>query len=273
MQIRGSVRSCIAAARSVSRRQLALAEASYLFGRPTTALRTFATQTKDNVDETAKHVGDEAAPNATHESQTEQIGKEAQSSKPYFSFFGKKQVDEVDGPSFASESPQGAKEEPKVETPKKLPPFYSLREDIKDVLAIVFGMERKRDVEFEYDMGLRPYPWVTYVEVATGERVYRNVETGVITNSMPAGFEKRAKPEAYLDANLEQHALTIMQMEKGVFGKIKERVVENPVAATVIAAGSAIKESPIGEAASRVKAKVSDVREDLQETWETSQHP
>lgn len=47
--------------------------------------------------------------------------------------------------------------------------WYKLSEYVKDVASVVFNIERKRDLETEYDSGLREYPWIEYEDPVTGE--------------------------------------------------------------------------------------------------------
>jgi hypothetical protein len=83
-------------------------------------------------------------------------------------------------------------------------------EHVKDVLAVTFGVERgARDVDAEYDMGLRAYPWVTYTD-ARGETVFRNTATGAVTSTQPADWAARSTAASHVTVNADASALMLL---------------------------------------------------------------
>lgn len=156
---------------------------------------------------------------------------------------------------------------------KKPSRWYRLIEDAKDVLAVTFGYERKRDIGLEVDMGLREYPWVCYTDPATEKLMYRNNDTGVVTDIKPSDFDKRAKPSARLEVNHAASDIAVVKTQQTPWERTLNVMYNTPIIQGLLAVGETVAASPVGKAAEKVKAKVADVKEDLQEKWETSQHP
>lgn len=169
--------------------------------------------------------------------------------------------------------PLSAAPEPPPPPPPAPSRWYVLTEDLKDVLSVAFGVERKRNVEKEYDMGLRAYPWVTYEDPATKAPLYRNEDTGVVTPHKPLDFDKRATPASFRGTNEAATALMKVAPELSAWERTLRALGATPVIQRLLEAGEEVKKSSVGLAAQRVRARASEVREDLQEKWETSQHP
>lgn len=147
----------------------------------------------------------------------------------------------------------------------------------KDVFAVVFGTERKRDLGAEYDAGLRKYPWYSYADPTdpeSGRVLYRNEETGVVTEHKPADFDARAPPDARMvPLNTEATAVSVVAPTLSAYQRMIAALGDAPLIRVLAQAGQAVAESPVGEAAAKVRDKVKDKVEDAREVWETSQHP
>ena len=151
--------------------------------------------------------------------------------------------------------------------------LYRLREDFKDVLSVAFGWERARNLEEEYDRGLRAYPWVTYSDPATGEAVYRNTESGATTGTKPLDFDRRASASAFKATNTAASQVMVTAPQLSPWERTLRALGSTPLIRSLLAVGDEIAAGPVGKAAKGVQTRVSEVREDLQEKWETSQHP
>jgi hypothetical protein len=163
--------------------------------------------------------------------------------------------------------------------------WYRAVEDAKDVVSVAFGLERKRDVAREYDLGLRAYPWVCYRDPARGgELTYRNRETGLATEVKPADFDARAGPGAFLVLNEEATGVAVLPGggagDGGLGGaagaaaraglrRVRDGLSAGPVGQGLKAAAEAVAASPVGAAVGSLKG----VRDRYVESWETSQHP
>ena len=168
---------------------------------------------------------------------------------------------------------EGAGASPPPPPPREDSRWYKLREDALDVLSVTFGWTRKRDVERDLDLGLRAYAWVTYVDPATNAPVYRNNDTGAVTGVKPVDFDRRAPPSARLTVDSSSSAVRAYAPTESAWDKTVRALGDTPLIRGLLAAGSAVAASPVGKAATAVRARASDLREDLQEKWETSQHP
>lgn len=144
---------------------------------------------------------------------------------------------------------------------------------MKDVLAVTFGVERRRDLGAEYDMGLREYPWIEYVDPATSKTMYSNRDSGIVTEMKPHDFDARAKPTSRIDVDAGATAITVVKTEKSAWQRTLDSVTNAPIISSILAAGEAVAAGPVGQQMSKVKAKVTDKLEDAREVWETSQHP
>lgn len=145
-------------------------------------------------------------------------------------------------------------------------------DDARDVFSVAFGVERARDIEAEYDAGLREYPWVTYVDAA-GARVYRNRESGATTADEPADFQKRATPAHWLESERVASAVTVVKTAESAWDRTLRALGETPLIAGLLSVGEAVAKGPVGQVAKKVGDKATEVKEDLLEKWETSQHP
>lgn len=166
---------------------------------------------------------------------------------------------------------------PSTDAPPPPPParpslWARLVDDARDVLAVTFGVERARDVEAEYDAGLREYPWVTY-EDAAGARVYRNRETGGVQSAPPPDWDRRAQKSAWLESERVASAVATVKQAESAWERTLRALGETPLIAGLISAGRAVAAGPVGAAVKSAGERASAVREDLQEKWETSQHP
>ena len=150
-------------------------------------------------------------------------------------------------------------------------------EDTKDVLSVTFGIERKRDLLAEYASGERPYPWVSYIEPGTEKRLYRNTESGVVTEIQPPDWSRFATADNELSTNTEASAIATVRAQSTAWERTLEAVSSAPLVSALIEAaadaGAVVAASPLGQAAVKAKTKVSDKIEDAREVWETSQHP
>lgn len=101
-------------------------------------------------------------------------------------------------PPSSGGSGEGASSGTDTPPAKKSPPSFLYRfvEGVKDVLAVTLGLERKRDLEAEYDAGLRAYPWIQYRDPASAALLYKNEDTGQVTERKPDDFELRAPPSS-----------------------------------------------------------------------------
>jgi hypothetical protein len=168
-----------------------------------------------------------------------------------------------------------AEEAPKAETetsaPKQAPGrWYHMMEGVKDVLAVTFGVERKRNLAAEYDMGLREYPWIEYMDPSTNAYAYKNLDTNVVTDKKPLDFDKRASPSARIATNTEQSALSVVAPKITPWERTLEAVTNAPIISSMLSVGAAVASSaPV----QKVKEKVANKIEDAREVWETSQHP
>ena len=96
---------------------------------------------------------------------------------------------------------------------------YALLEHVKDVMCVAFGLERRRDADKEYDLGLREYPWVVYADPAReGALTYRNRETGLATDAKPPDFDARAGPANFLTLNTEASGVAVAREDAGAKG-------------------------------------------------------
>lgn len=167
--------------------------------------------------------------------------------------------------------------------------MYRTVEDIKDIFAVTFGVERKRDIQTEYDLGIRQYPWVCYKSSTSGgggsggdpsnsaeeKIVYRNNDTGLITEIKPADWDVRALPSSYLVLNTDASAIAIVpdNVSKTGWEKHFQGIAASPIIQGAFTAGRAVAASPVGQAVSKVTDKVKDVQDKISESWDTSQHP
>jgi len=157
---------------------------------------------------------------------------------------------------------------------KKPGRLHNLTEGLKDVFAVVFGVERKRDLGAEYDAGLRKYPWFEFQDPHDEKVYYKNEDTGVVTEHKPADFDLRAPASARMVAtNMEASALTVVAERQTPWQRTVSALGSTPVIAAMLHVGEAVAASPVGQAAKSVKTKVADKVEDAREVWETSQHP
>lgn len=144
-----------------------------------------------------------------------------------------------------------------------------------DVMAGVLGMRRaKRAAD-----GV--YPWIEWQDPESGKFMYKNVHANVITDVKPIDFDEQMEI-AEAEGRLGQHKITmdaetatlsIIPEHKSRMDVYSERLMQQPIMQSLMHALDDVKESEIGQRAAEVKAKVSDKREELQEKWETSQHP
>lgn len=179
------------------------------------------------------------------------------------------------GDKAKAEDAQKTEEAPKTEAdtsaPKQAPGrWYHMMEGIKDVLSVTFGVERKRNLSAEYDMGLREYPWIEYMDPSTNAHAYKNLDTGVVTDKKPLDFDKRASPSARVATNTEQSALSVVAPKVTPWERTLEAVTNAPIISSMLSVGAAVAASaPV----QKVKEKVANKIEDAREVWETSQHP
>jgi hypothetical protein len=159
-----------------------------------------------------------------------------------------------------------------VPPPPPPPLIYRLKEDMKDILSVVFGWERKRNLEEEYDMGLRAYPWITYAG-PDGAPMYRNTETGATTGIKPLDFDRRASATSFRATNTEASAVMVAALQVSPWERTLKALGSTPLIRSLLAVGDAVAQGPVGQSAAKVKVRVSEIKEDLQEKWETSQHP
>jgi hypothetical protein len=152
-----------------------------------------------------------------------------------------------------------------------------LWDDAKDVLSVTFGVERSRDLAAEYASGERPYPWVTYVEPGTDKRLYRNTESGVVTEIQPPDWATFATAAHELTPDVDASAVATVRTQATAWERTLDAVSRAPLVSALVdaatVAGAAVAASPVGQAAGKAKARVADKIEDARETWETSQHP
>jgi len=169
--------------------------------------------------------------------------------------------------------------------------WYGAVEDAKDVLYVAFGLERRRDLAREYDLGLRAYPWVVYEDPArAGALTYRNRETGLASEVKPADFDLRAGPGAFITLNAEATGLAVVAGAEGAGGagggdggiggaagaaaraalrRAAAGLSAGPVGQGLRVAAEAVAASPVGAAVGQLKG----ARDRYVESWETSQHP
>lgn len=152
-----------------------------------------------------------------------------------------------------------------------------LWDDAKDVLSVTLGWERTRDLAAEYASGERPYPWVTYVEPGTEKRLYRNTESGVVTEIQPPDWATFATAAHELTPDVDASALATVRTQATAWDRTLDAVSRAPLVSALVdaaaTAGAAVAASPVGQAAGKAKARVADRIEDAREVWETSQHP
>jgi import inner membrane translocase subunit TIM44 len=148
-----------------------------------------------------------------------------------------------------------------------------LVDDAKDVLAVALGIERQRDIETEYDMGLREYPWVRYTDAASGKLVYRNRESGATMDEAPKDWSRRATPAHEIAVQSSASSIATIKNAPSAWERTIKALGETPIIAGLLAAGTAVREGPVGKAAAKAAQRADEIREDLQEKWETSQHP
>lgn len=139
-------------------------------------------------------------------------------------------------------------------------------------------MERKRDVQKEYDLGIREYPWVCYEDPSqpgSGVMIYRNKETNQSVDIKPADFDQRAKPSAYLVLNDTANAVALIDEEasKSKWQKSFDNIKASPIIQGAVAAGKAVASSPVGQVVGSVADRVKQSTDGIAERWETSQHP
>lgn len=172
--------------------------------------------------------------------------------------------------STASAFQQSGGEQPPSAKPSR---WYLLVEDAKDVLAVTFGTRRQRDVGKEVDMGLREYAWVSYEEPGTGRVLYRNTETGLMTEMQPSDWEQRSRASSRLTVNTEATAVSVVAGVRSPWERTLDSLYRTPIITGLLEVGQAVADSPVGQAAGKVKAKIDDAKEAALEKWETSQHP
>ena len=150
-------------------------------------------------------------------------------------------------------------------------------DDVRDVLCVTFGMERRRDVVAEYASGERAYPWVTYMDPASGRRLFLNRDSGVLTEIEPPGWERFASAASELTPDTDASALTTVAAPISAWERTLSAVSRAPLVAALVeaagVAGEAAIASPVGQAAKSVRTAVEDKVEEAREVWETSQHP
>lgn len=241
-----------------------------------------AVGSKPRAEQAEKTPTPEAAPaTETTESTTE---NSAEKSSGFFgTFFNKKEAPEAaseaspkeETQSNAEQSAQQTESTEKPQTPPVKPGrFYNLIEDIKDVFAVTFGVERKRNVGLEYDAGLREYPWISYTEPVSGREMYKNNETGVVTENKPLDFDLRAPASSRnVAVNVDRSELIVSKPDATAWQRTIDALGSTPIIAALVDATEAVAASPVGDAARAVKQKVTDKVEDAREVWETSQHP
>jgi Tim44-like domain len=148
-------------------------------------------------------------------------------------------------------------------------------EDLKDIISVTFGIERKRDLTAEYESGARPYPWITYVDPISEKRLYANRDSGVITEIKPLDFDRFAKEDANVNINIDANAIAAIKQttEESRWNRTLAAVSKSPIISSILEVGKVIAESPVGQAAGNLNRKVKEKVEDAREVWETSQHP
>lgn len=151
--------------------------------------------------------------------------------------------------------------------------WYLMMEDIKDVVAVTFGVTRQRDIGKEVDMGIREYAWVSYVDPASGKTLYRNTDSGLVTEMQPSDWEQRSKASSRLTVNTEASALAVVSPTRSPWERTLDSLYGTPIISGLLQVGEAVAASPVGQAAGKVKAKIEDAKEVALEKWETSQHP
>ena len=151
--------------------------------------------------------------------------------------------------------------------------MHRIMEDIKDVLAVTVGMERRRNVAAEYAAGERPYPWIKYADGASGRDMFRNVESGVVTEIQPPDWEQFATASSSVVPDRESSALATVAPEVSRWDRTLAAVTATPIISAILAVGAQVAAGPVGEAVGAARTRVRDRVEDLQEKWETSQHP
>lgn len=121
--------------------------------------------------------------------------------------------------------------------------------------------------------GLREYPWIEYRDPVTETLMYRNTETGFVTEKKPADFDRRAKPSARVEVNTSANAVAVVAPQRSKWDATLDALYNTPIIQALVVAKDVVAASPVGKGAAAIKTKVQDVKEDLQEKWETSQHP
>lgn len=101
--------------------------------------------------------------------------------------------------------------------------------------------------------------------------LYKNNESGIVTDKKPLDFDSRAKPSARnVAVNTDASALTVLKEESSRWEKTLDALKKAPLINQFLAAGDAVANSaPV----KKIKTKITDKVEDARETWETSQHP
>jgi hypothetical protein len=117
------------------------------------------------------------------------------------------------------------------------------------VLSVAFGWERARNLEEEYDSGLRAYPWVTYADAATGAATYRNTETGAITTLKPLDFDRRAGAAAFRASNTAASALMVQAPHLSPWERTLAALGSTPLIRSLLAVGDEVAKGPVGAAA------------------------
>jgi len=177
------------------------------------------------------------------------------------------------GSHLVSFSGLGGGDSPPNEPPAKPSLVYRLTEDFKDVLSVTFGWERKRNIEEELDKGLRVYPWITYPDPITGAPSYRNTDTGAVTEVKPLDFDRRATAASFKQTNTQTSSIMNVTPKISPWERTLRALGSTPLIQQILAVGEVVSKGPVGQVATKIKDNVSAVREDLQEKWETSQHP
>jgi len=157
--------------------------------------------------------------------------------------------------------------------PPKPSAWYGFVEGVKDVIAVTLGLERRRNVGQEYDMGVREYPWIEYRDPATDKLMYSNRDTGVVTDIKPADFEARAKPTSRVTVNEAASAISVVKTSQSAWERTLESVRNAPLIASLLDASAAVADTAVGKKVAAVRARIADKVEDAREVWETSQHP
>jgi hypothetical protein len=157
--------------------------------------------------------------------------------------------------------------------PPKPSRWYLFSEDVKDVFSVAFGLSRSRDVGKEVDMGLRAYGWSRYVDPSSGTTLYRNADTGLVTEVEPPDWGARSTSASVLSVDGSSTAIALHKPTVSPWERTLASLYNTPIIQGLLVVGEAVKASPVGTAAKAAATRVSDAKEAALESWETSQHP